>query len=92
MEELWFRAIFLKNYEPVIGKTAAILVTSIVFGLSHINATYEFPGGGLIFGIIVFVLGVIGADAMFREDGLIGPVRFHAGNDLLVIIQVLASL
>jgi len=91
MEELWFRAIFLKKYETLIGRNAAIIVTALIFGASHVNATYEFPGGGLVFGLVVFGLGLVGAHSMFKEDGLIGPVLFHAGYDLLIISSVLAS-
>jgi membrane protease YdiL (CAAX protease family) len=92
MEELWFRAIFLKKYETLIGRDPAILVTALVFGASHVNATYDFPGGGVVFGLVVFGLGLVGAYAMFKEDGLIGPVLFHAGYDLVVIGSVLSSL
>ena len=91
MEELWFRAIFLKPYEKVVGRLAAILVTSVVFGLSHINATYEFPGGSVVFGVVVFVLGVVGAYSMYRTDSLIGAILFHAGYDLTIIVPVLNS-
>lgn len=91
MEELWFRAIFLKRYEKVIGRLAAILVTSVVFGVSHLNATYEFPGGSVVFGIVVFVLGVVGAYSMYKTDSLIGAVLFHAGYDLTIIVPVLNS-
>ncbi len=91
MEELWFRGIFLKNYQKIVGKNAAILVTAIIFGASHINATYEFPGGGIVFGFVVFLLGLIGAYAMIKDDSLIGPVLFHAGYDLLIIVPVLNS-
>ena len=92
MEELWLRAIFLKKYEVLLGRWAAILVTALVFGTSHVFATYDFPGGGLVFGVVVFVLGLVGAQAMFKEDGLIGPVLFHAGYDLMIIIPILNSL
>lgn len=91
MEELWFRAIFLKKYQAVIGRMAAVVITSLVFGASHVNATYEFPGGGVVFGIVVFVLGVVGAYAMLKTDGLLGPVLFHAGYDLVIIVPVLNS-
>ena len=91
MEELWFRGLFLKKYEPVIGRRAAIIVTALVFGTSHVFATYEFPGGEFIFGMVVFILGLVGAQAMFKEDGLIGPVLFHAGYDLMIILPVLYS-
>ncbi|MFN2185775.1 MAG: lysostaphin resistance A-like protein [Anaerolineae bacterium] len=92
MEELWFRAIFLRRYEKVIGRLAAILVTAVPFGASHVNATYEFPGGGVVFGLIVFILGVVGAYAMLKDDSLLGPVLFHAGYDLMIIVPVLNSM
>jgi membrane protease YdiL (CAAX protease family) len=92
MEELWFWGIFLRNYNKIIGRKAAILVTSIIFGVSHINATYEIPGGGLVFGLVVFGLGIIGAYAMVKDDSLIGPVLFHAGYDLLIVIPVLMTV
>lgn len=91
MEELWFRAIFLKRYEGIIGRLAAILITSVAFGASHVNATYEFPGGGVVFGIVVFILGVVGAYSMYKTDSLIGPVLFHAGYDLMIIVPILNS-
>jgi membrane protease YdiL (CAAX protease family) len=92
MEELWFRAIFLQKFDPLVGQTAAILITGLIFGLSHINATYDFPGGGFVFGLVVFTLGVVGAYVMFKHDSLIGPVLFHAGYDLLILVPVLNSI
>jgi membrane protease YdiL (CAAX protease family) len=92
MEELWFRGIFLRHYQALIGKNAAILVTAIIFGTSHINATYSFPGGGVVFGLLVIGLGFVGAYAMLKDDSLIGPVLFHAGYDLAIILPVLNSL
>jgi membrane protease YdiL (CAAX protease family) len=92
MEELWFRGVFLNVMDPLVGKWGAILVTSLAFGLSHINATYDFPGGGIVFGVIVFLLGVAGAYTMFRYDSIIGPILFHAGYDLLIIIPVINSV
>ena len=91
MEELWFRAIFLKRYRAVIGRAAAIVVTSLVFGASHVNATYEFPGGGAVFGVVVFLLGVVGAYSIFKTKSLLGAVLFHAGYDLMSIMPVLNS-
>jgi len=92
MEELWFRGIFLNAFDPLVGRWGAILVTSLCFGLSHINATYDFPGGGIIFGAIVFLLGVVGAYTMYKYDGVIGPILFHAGYDLLILVPVIQSL
>ena len=89
MEELWFRAIFLKPYERIAGRFASILVTAVIFGASHVNATYEFPGGHVVFGVVVFVLGLVGAYSMYKTDSLIGAVLFHAGYDLTIIVPVL---
>ena len=92
MEELWFRAVFLKPYEAVAGRAAAMLITSIVFGWSHAFATYDFPGGPIVFAVVVFALGALGAYAMSKTESLIGPVLFHAGYDLVIIVPVLASM
>jgi membrane protease YdiL (CAAX protease family) len=92
MEELWFRGIFLRKFGALIGQTGAVVITAVVFGASHINATYEFPGGGIIFGLVVFVLGLAGAHAMFKNDSVIGPILFHAGYDLMIIVPVLNSM
>jgi membrane protease YdiL (CAAX protease family) len=92
MEELWFRAIFLRKYEAIVGRIAAIIVTAMVFGASHVNATYDFPGGGIVFGLVVLSLGLIGGFSMLKTDGLVGPVLFHAGYDLVVITSILNSL
>ncbi len=92
MEELWFRGIFLRPYENIIGQNAAIIVTALVFGIAHINAAYEFPGGGLALGLVTFALGLAGAYAMFKSDSIIGPVLLHASYDILVIVPVLNTL
>ena len=92
MEELWFRGIFLNKFDPLVGRTGAILITALLFGLSHINATYDFPGGPVVYGVVVFILGAVGAHAMLKDNSLIGPVLFHAGYDLVIILPILNSL
>lgn len=92
MEELWFRGIFLKEFDNLIGKWGAIAVTALVFGASHISATYYFPGGGLIYGLVVAGLGAVGAYAALKDDSLIGPILFHAGYDIMILVPVLLSM
>ncbi len=92
MEELWFRGIFLNKFVPLVGRTGAIIITALLFGLSHINATYDFPGGGFVYGVVVFSLGAVGAHAMLKDKSLIGPVLFHAGYDLVIILPIINSL
>jgi membrane protease YdiL (CAAX protease family) len=78
MEELWFRGIFLRKYEVLIGRKAAMILTALIFGASHINAAYFFPGGGWVFGLVVFGLGWICAWSLYKYEGLLGAVLFHA--------------
>jgi membrane protease YdiL (CAAX protease family) len=89
MEELWFRGIFLRRYEAAVGRAAAIAVTSAVFGASHVNATYAFPGGGAVLGGVVCLLGAVSAYSMFKTESALGAVLFHAGYDLMIIVPVL---
>jgi hypothetical protein len=92
MEELWFRGIFLKRFIPLIGAVPSILITAIWFGASHYSATYIFPGGPLVYGLVVFTLGVVGAYMMVKTDSVIGPVLFHAGYDLMIMVPILQSV
>ena len=91
MEELWFRGIYLRELEPLLGSRATALVTSVVFGLSHLGATYVSPVERFGFPIIVFALGLVGARNMQKSDSVWGSVLFHAGYDLIVILPVVAS-
>ena len=92
MEELWFRAIFLRKYDRFLGIGPAVLLTALIFGLSHIPATYVSAGQALMFGLLVFVLGLVGAYAMQKSDSIWGPILFHAGYDLVVIAPIVASI
>lgn len=91
MEELWFRGLFLGKLTPLLGNVLSVVATALVFGLTHLAATYISPAQMLIFGVIVFALGVVNAWVMLITDSIWGSVLFHAGYDLLVIIPVLAS-
>ena len=92
MEELWFRGIFLRKLPPLLGAAASVVATALVFGLTHLAATYISPAQMIIFGVIVFALGLVNGWVMLKTDSIWGSVLFHAGYDLLVIIPVLASM
>jgi membrane protease YdiL (CAAX protease family) len=91
MEELWFRAIFLRPYSTAMGSGLAILVTALIFGIAHVNAEYMSPGEVWAFGIGVFIIGLVAAWAMRWANSLWGSVLFHMGIDLLIIIQIAES-
>ncbi len=92
MEELWFRGIFLRHLSPLLGATAAVVATALVFGIPHLGATYITPIEMVIFPTIVFALGLVNGFVMVKTDSIWGSVLFHAGYDLMVIIPVLASV
>jgi len=89
LEELWFRALFLQKLQPFIGSTAAILLTSVVFGVIHISSTY-------VMDILSFVgvtigLGVIWSWLMIKTESIWPAVLIHAAADILVILGFLAG-
>ena len=90
MEELWFRGIFLRPYEAVLGWPATMIVTALVFGATHLNATYlpymsaaevAFFAAGLV------GLGLGAAWAIRWGRSLWGAVLLHMGLDLFVMIE-----
>ena len=91
MEELWFRGVSLRKLTPLLGWTASIIVTALVFGSTHAAATYITPIQMIPFFIIVIALGLVNAYVMLKTDSLWGSMFFHAGYDLLVIIPLLVE-
>lgn len=91
MEELWFRGVSLRKLTPLLGRMVSIIVTALVFGATHVGATYITPLEMIIFPIIVIALGLVNAHVMLKTDSIWGSVFFHAGYDLLVILPILVS-
>ncbi len=91
MEELWFRGISLGKLNPVLGATASVLVTALVFGSVHLGATYVTTAQMVLFALITFALGLVNGFMMLKTGSIWGSMLFHAGYDLLVIIPIFAS-
>jgi membrane protease YdiL (CAAX protease family) len=91
MEELWFRGVALRKLTPLLGWAASIIVTALVFGITHSAATYITSVQMIFFPIIVIVLGLVNAYVMLKTDSIWGSVFFHAGYDLLVILPLLVE-
>ena len=89
MEELWCRGIFLGKLSPVLGATASVVVTALVFGLLHAGAAYITPAERVVFPAVAFVLGLVNGFVMLKTDSIWGSVLFHAGYDLFVILPLL---
>jgi len=86
MEEIWYRGLFLQRLQPAIGATGVIWLTSLIFGTSHLFATYIDPSGALVFGAITFTLGCAWALLMQKTNTLWGSVVFHLAGDVYWLI------
>jgi membrane protease YdiL (CAAX protease family) len=89
MEELWFRALFLKKLAPVVGGRTSLILTSLVFAGVHISSTY-------VIDILLFVVGLMALSLLWgwlmqKTNSIWGPVLIHAGGDILVILGFLAG-
>lgn len=89
MEELWFRASFLKKLESLVGGKTAIVITSLVFASVHISSTYVTDI--VVFMVSLMALGLLWGWLMRKSDSIWSPVLIHAGGDLLVILGFLAG-
>jgi uncharacterized protein len=90
MEELLYRGIFLKQYEPFLGKGLSIILTAIVFALMHTQVTYA--AQMIQFLVTVLVLSLVWGFLIQKSDSLWGAVLFHAAADCLVIFGAFASM
>ena len=83
MEELWFRGLFLKKFEPFLGNHLSIFLTSLIFSIPHLFARYL--SGieiSLIFFLTVFSLGMASGYIIYKTKSIWGAVIFHTGYDL----------
>jgi membrane protease YdiL (CAAX protease family) len=91
MEELWLRGIFLKRFEPFLGVTGSVLLTSIVFSLMHVGAVYVTPVAIPIMLAYCLTMGLACGYLMIKTDSIWGAVLVHAAADLFLFIAMLAN-
>jgi len=92
MEELWLRGIFLKQFEPLLGISGAVLVTSIVFSLMHVGAVYLTPAAIPFMLANTLTLGLACGYLMMKTDSIWGSMMIHAAADFFLFIAMLASV
>jgi membrane protease YdiL (CAAX protease family) len=90
MEELLYRGLFLKRYQPFLGSGLSNLLAALVFTLVHVQVTYV--SDLLQFLLILFPLALVWGYLMQRTDSLWGSALFHAGADCIIIIGIYASV
>ena len=89
MEEFLYRGLFLKRYDPVLGRHLSNLVTALVFVTIHAQVTYT--PNRLPFLIGLFFLALLWGALMQKTDSVIGSALFHAGADTLIILGIFAD-
>jgi len=92
MEELWLRGLFLRRFEPVLGVSGSILLTSIVFGLMHGGAVYLMSAALPYMVVNTFTLGLACGYLMMKSDSIWGAVLIHAAADFFLFIAMLANI
>jgi len=90
MEELLYRGIFFKQYEPFLGKGLSIILTAVVFALMHTQVTYA--AQMFQFLVIVLILSLVWGILIQKSDSLWGAVLFHAAADCLILFGALMSI
>ncbi len=89
-EELWFRGIFLKKFEPFVGAGLSNISATFVFAWAHIGVNYT-PALFVVLGI-VFFLGLAFGYLMQKTDSIVGSAIFHAGMDIPVVLGMFSLL
>jgi membrane protease YdiL (CAAX protease family) len=89
-EELLFRGLFLKKFEPLIGAWSANAVTSLVFGLTH--STQQYSSSILVFFVILFLSGLLWGYLMQKTNSVIGSALFHAAWDIPIVIGIFSFM
>jgi membrane protease YdiL (CAAX protease family) len=86
MEELWIRGIFLGKLQPLIGRGAAIVLTSLVFSLMHAGSMYMSPAAIPVYLINLFTHGLAMGYLMYKMDNIWGATLYHAACDMWLFI------
>lgn len=89
-EELLFRGLFLKRFQPFLGAGLSNLLAALVFTLVHVQVTYV---SDLVqFLAILLPLALVWGFLMQKTDSIWGSALFHAGADCIIIFGIYASV
>ncbi len=89
-EELLFRGLFLRKFEPLVGPRLANVVTALVFTIGHAGVTYT--ADVLAFLVVTLVFALIWGYVMQKTNGLWASSLFHAGADVVIMIGIFAGV
>lgn len=94
-EELLYRGLFLKKFEPLLGVKSSNILQAIIFSLSHTVAgrgSITYTSYIVVLVVFTLVLGLAWGLVMQKTNSLLGSVLFHAGSDLSVFLGIFSNL
>ena len=89
-EGLLFRGLFMKKFDPFIGRSSSNLVIAIPFGLHHSGISYS--PDAMMFLANLFPRALTWGYIMQKTDNMWGSVLFHAGTDIPVVLSLFSGL
>ncbi len=89
-EEILYRGLFLRKYQPLMGAFAANLAAAIPFTLAHAPTTYATDQLPFLLG--TFVCALAWGWLMQKSNSLWGSVLFHAAMDIPIVVGILSGL
>ncbi len=79
LEEIIFRGFLLNRWQAKYGVVKAVIFSSLIFGLVHIDIL-----GGIVFGVFLSLI-------YLKTKSLIGPIIIHMANNTIVLIWVVSE-
>lgn len=92
MEELWWRGLFLRKFQAVLGAGGALLLTGLGWGLMHAMVSYFTGVQLLLFVATDILLGLAYGWITQRTDTLWGAILAHAAADSFLVLGMLSTL
>jgi membrane protease YdiL (CAAX protease family) len=89
-EELLFRGLFLRKFEPFAGRLFSNLAIAVPFALHHSGVSYT--PDVLIFLAILIPLALAWGWITQKSGSLWGSVLFHAGTDIPIVLGLFSAL
>lgn len=90
MEEMLFRGLFLKKFEPLLGEFLSIFTIALVFTALHYGVSYT--SQQLLFMGILVGLALLFGTVIQKTRSLWPAILFHAGMDISVMLGIFTTL
>ena len=83
-EEIVFRSLAMRNLKPTMGRTAAVIISSLIFGLFH----FGFTLGSLISVAYATIIGIVFGIMYVKYNSIIPTIICHAAFNLVGFLPI----